>query len=119
MRAAALGPKLAHNLDIFARALATALERDTQSRELLRQPSDTNAEDEPAAAQPVDCSDGLSQHERVMLGYETNAGRQPDLRRASRRVGQCRERVGNRNIRWCRKLARRIGIFGCVFVEQN
>src|SRR5216683_7433427 len=54
MRVAPLRPELAHDFDILARALTTTLERDAQSLELFRQPSDTNAEDEAAVTQPVD-----------------------------------------------------------------
>src|SRR6266403_1663882 len=44
MRASPLRPEPAHDLDILARALTTTLERDAQSFELLRQPSDADAE---------------------------------------------------------------------------
>ena len=64
MRAAPLRLELAHDLDILARAVTTTLERDAQSLELFRQPSDTNAEDEPAATQTVDCRYGLGQHDQ-------------------------------------------------------
>jgi hypothetical protein len=47
MRAASLGPELAHDLDILARSLTTTLERDAQSLELFCQPSDADAEGEP------------------------------------------------------------------------
>ena len=50
MRAVALGLELPHDLDLLARTLAVALEGDTQSLELLRQPSDTDAKNEPTAA---------------------------------------------------------------------
>src|SRR6202023_1038130 len=110
MRAAPLGPELAHDLDILARALTTTLERDAQSCELLRPPSDTNAEDEPAATQTVDCCHGLGQHEGVVLGYETDTRRQPDPGCAGGRIGQCREGVCDRSVGWRRKVTTRVPI---------
>src|SRR5260370_13281504 len=109
-----VSPELAHAFDILARALTTTLERDAQSCELLRQPSDTNAEDEPAATQTVDCCHGLGQHEGVVLGYETDTRRQPDSGCAGGRISQCREGVGDRRIGVRRKVTTRVPILGRI-----
>ena len=54
-----------------------------------------------------------------MLGYETNAGRQPDLGGARCGIRQSREGIGDRSICRRRELAGRIRILGRVFVEQD
>jgi hypothetical protein len=100
-------------------ALTATLERDAQSCELFRQPSDTNAEDEPAATQTVDCCHGLGQREGVVLGYETDTRRQPDPGCAGGRIGQCREGVGDRSVCWRRKVTTRVRILRRILFEQD
>src|SRR5258708_27450699 len=119
MRASPLGPELAHDLDILARALTTTRERDAESLELFCQPSDGDAEGEPATTQAVDCCHGLGQHEGVVLGYETDTRRQPDPGCAGGRIGQCREGVGDRSVGWRRKVTTRVRILGRILFEQH
>jgi hypothetical protein len=95
------------------------LERDSQCRKLLGEPADPGAEDEPAAAEPVERRRGLRQHQRVVLGNETNPGAEPDRARACCRVGERRERIGDRNIGRPGKLPARIGVLRGVLFDQH
>jgi len=119
MRAAALGPELAHNLDILAGALGATVEGNTQRLELFRQPPDADAKDEASAAETVDGRDGLGEHERVVFGYEADTGPEPNLSCAGRRICQGRERIGDRGICRSGEFAAGIRVLRRILVEQH
>src|SRR5713226_8202940 len=116
---AVVAPQLAHRLDIFSRTLCAPFERDAQCHELLRKPSDADAEYKTPSAQPVHGRDRLGQIERIMLGNEANTGREPDPVGAGGSVGKRRERITNRRLGRHWKFAIRVWVARGVVVEQD
>jgi hypothetical protein len=117
MRAAALGPEFAHDVDILTRALGSTVEGYPQRLELLRQPSDAGAQDEPAAAETIDRGHGLGEHEGVVFGYEADTRPQPNLTCARRGVCQGREGIGDWSICWRWEFAAGIGVLRRILLE--
>ncbi|MDT0350075.1 hypothetical protein RM445_11125 [Pseudonocardia sp. DSM 45834] len=67
-------PQGGHRVEVLVGASAASGSRDADGRHLGRQPSGTDAEHEPAAAEHVQARGLLRQHERVALRKDDHGG---------------------------------------------
>src|SRR5713226_300802 len=113
-------PQASHRLDVFTRAPRAVLPRYSERLEFLLQPSDSDSQGESSATQIVEGRAELGEQHRIVLGDETNAGREPNPAGAGGRIGQREEWIkqrgvgGNRNI-----LAARVWIARGKAFEEN
>ncbi len=95
-----LGEQQAQGFDAFpgqgGAGGVTPLRRD--GFELVTVPADSDAEDHPAVAEPVQGGDLLGEQDRITLGQHQDAGRQPQDRRSGGDGGQRHERL--EVVRW-------------------
>ena len=87
------GPHPPHRTDVLVRARATPRERNAQRGELLGRPADADAEREPARRQDIQGCRLLGHDERVVLGQQQDAGRQPDALSVGRDEAQAQQRI--------------------------
>jgi hypothetical protein len=91
----AVGPGAAHHPDRLVQARPAAVEDRVQRVELLPQPPGADPQHQPSAAQPVERGGLLGHDERVLLGQDQDAGRQPDPGGDRRDEGQPHQGFGD------------------------
>src|SRR5581483_4896840 len=100
--------------------MGTALERNSESGELLRRPSDSHTQREAASGKPVKRSDFLREHQRVVFGHKAYSGCEPDFSCDGGGKGEGDKRIEPVGVGGKRKVALfGVGIFRIVPVEKH
>ncbi len=113
-------PGCGHGVDVLVGPGAAVVEGNAESLELLLQPTDAEAEHQPAPRQVVDRAGLLGQVQRVDLGQDVDPGAEADGGGGGRGPGDGHQRVDESGRAGHRQLARGVvGIAALVAVGHD